>query len=169
MRRKKQPLSLAIACLIFLAVMVIGGHRAKSNFNRLSDYLASVNMANHFFAGAIAEPEKEKEIVIEETTEELIKFYAEKFGVSERLLACIIWEESKNDPDAIGDDGKARGLGQFWWGTWKDFRRAMGLSTQDMRTDKAEAIKTTAWALSQDLGYHWTTYWRCLKETKNGT
>ena len=93
---------------------------------------------------------------IEETIDELITFYCEKYEVREDLVRCVIANESSFNHLAIGDSGKAVGLSQFWLGTWRAFRKLMGLDDSDMRTDKAESIKTLVWGLANGKGSHWT-------------
>jgi hypothetical protein len=90
-----------------------------------------------------------------------IEKYAEEYGVSVRYLTCIAREESRFNSEAVGDSGKARGVYQFHLGTWQSFRRQMGLSTEDLRTDEEEATRTTAWAISKNLDGHWSVADEC--------
>lgn len=46
--------------------------------------------------------------------------YGEQYCIPPEVLACQCWQESRFDPDAVGDGGKARGLGQFWEATWRE-------------------------------------------------
>ena len=39
--------------------------------------------------------------------------------VNGSLIDCLIFYESSGNPEAVGDDGKARGILQFWEGTFK--------------------------------------------------
>ena len=96
------------------------------------------------------------------TEKELITFYSEKYNVNEKLVTCIIAKESTFNPEAIGDHGKAVGYAQFWAETWKRMRKQMGLETTDLRTDKAEAIKTLCFGLSTGRGHEWSTYKKCI-------
>jgi len=158
---RNSPANLAVICLIILGVLVYAGGRIKNNIRDFDAYSASLNNMRCVCAGGVVEPEEE--IIIENTTDELIKFYSEKYGVSERLVKCILQRESGFNPYAEGDKGLAVGLAQFHLGTYKAFRKVMGLEQVDFRTDKAEAIKTLCWALSKDLGRHWTVYKGCLR------
>ena len=101
-------------------------------------------------------PTPKEEIKVEETIDELITFYCQKYDVREDLVRCVIANESQFNHLAVGDSGKAKGLAQFWIGTWRSFRKLMGLDDSDMRTDKAESIKTMVWGLSQGKGNHWS-------------
>lgn len=105
---------------------------------------------------AIKEETKE-EIKVEETTSELIDFYSNRFKVDSDYITCIIRYESRFDTFAKGDSGKAWGLAQFWENTFRAFRRLMGLDENPMlRQDKAEAIKTLAWAISEGRDANWS-------------
>ncbi len=98
-----------------------------------------------------------------ETTEaELIKFYSEEYQVNQALVTCIIKKESTFNPKAVGDSGKAIGYAQFWHETWIRMRKQMGLETTDLRTDKAEAIKTLCWGLANGRGKEWSTFKKCI-------
>lgn len=88
----------------------------------------------------------------------LIKKWASFYKVDEDLVGCIVQEESRGNPLAVGDSGKAVGVAQFHLPTWKMFREKMGLSTIDQRNNANEAIRTLTWALSNGYGYHWTPY-----------
>ncbi len=97
-----------------------------------------------------------EEIKVEETITELTEFYGNKFEVEPSYLRCIIWFESRNDAEAVGDSGKAVGLCQFHLGTFLGFRKQMGLSQEDLRRDKAESVKVLAWAISKNYDHHWS-------------
>ena len=93
-----------------------------------------------------------------------IEKYAKEYGVSARYLVCLAREESRFDPNAIGDGGKAHGTYQFHLATWQMFRRQMGLSTEDLRACEEEATRTTAWAISKGLDRHWSVAEKCADE-----
>lgn len=164
--KRNSPVWFAALCLIGLLILVWSGHNVRNNNNRLNDYISSLHTGlsflNHKHVGGSIEA-KEEEIIIEETAKELIGFYCEKFGVSERLVTCIVKNESSFNHLATGDGGKAKGYAQFWIGTWKAFRKEMGLSVYDDRTDKAESIKTLVWGLATGKGSHWSVYKGCLR------
>ena len=92
---------------------------------------------------------------IDTTTETIIK-WAKYYGVSPEFGLCVAFHESSMNPLAVGDSGKARGLFQFWAGTWEMFRKKMGESTQDMRVNVNESSKTAMWAISEGYGSHWS-------------
>jgi len=93
-----------------------------------------------------------------------INKYAEEYDVSARYLVCLAREESRFDPQAVGDSGRAVGPFQYWLGTWQMFRRQMGLSTEDLRACEEESTRTTAWAISKGLDSHWTASSKCADE-----
>ena len=103
-----------------------------------------------------------EEIKVEETIDELILYYSDKFGVDADYIRCIVWFESRNDAEAVGDSGKAVGLCQFHLGTFLGFRKQMGLSQEDLRRDKAESVKVLAWAIQKNYDHHWSVVNRGL-------
>jgi len=96
------------------------------------------------------------------TPRALIVQFSYLYGVPENLALCIAKNESGFNPEAVGDHGKAVGLFQFWAGTWTMFRKKMGLSPVDLRTDPLESTRTAMWAIANGYGKHWSTYRRCL-------
>lgn len=66
--------------------------------------------------------------------------YGERYEIPAELLARQCRQESGFNPRAIGDGGKARGLGQFWEATWKD---VMG-TDWDEAFDPERAIEAMA-------------------------
>jgi len=99
--------------------------------------------------------------VIPKTIPEMIIEYSEKYQVDPLLVSCILENESHFRPEAIGDNGLAVGIAQFHLNTFKTFRRLMGETGKDLRTNPEESIKILCWALSTGRGYHWTAYRRC--------
>ena len=93
-----------------------------------------------------------------------IEKYAKEYGVSARYLVCLAREESRFNPEAVGDSGKAVGPFQYWLSTWQEFRRQMGLSTEDLRGCEEESVRTTAWAISNGLDRHWSVANKCAEE-----
>lgn len=88
----------------------------------------------------------------------LIVFYATLYGVSPALATEICRLESDFAWDAIGDDGKAHGLFQFHLPLWREQRAKMGLSTEDLRLDPVENVRTAMFTMSQGLGCRWSTW-----------
>ena len=93
-----------------------------------------------------------------------IEKYANEYGVSARYLVCLAREESRFDPEAVGDSGLSVGVFQFKFGTWQEFRQKMGLSTEDLRRCEEESTRTTAWAISNGLDRHWSVANKCANE-----
>ena len=159
MKKKKTRLCLATIALVLILTSAIGGEISEryKNFNSsLVSPLGSRLLVQARTEDRGLDIKPDEPVVIKETTKELISFYSQKYAVSEQLVSCVIEKESSFDPLAIGDNGKAVGLGQFHLATWRTFRAKMGLDGKDERTDKAEAIKTLVWGLSQGLGSHWS-------------
>lgn len=120
----------------------------------------SVDSSNLVVYKPTASPTPTPTPQIRETTEELIEYYSQVFSVNQKLVKCIIQNESGFDNLARGDcrSGSCRavGLSQFWLSTYQRFRKFMGLSTKDERTDKAEAVKTLVWAIKNGYGKEWS-------------
>lgn len=93
----------------------------------------------------------------------LIVLYACIYNVSPTLALRICELESDFNVTAIGDQGAARGLYQIHNnghdGSWQIMRRAMGETTEDLRLDARENIKTALFAMGE-LGLYrwWSTY-----------
>lgn len=145
-----------ISIIILLTLFLTGGkHDVTEN--------SSLDISHIDFPPPVLERE-EKEVIEgrvqfdSSTDSELVHYYSARYGVEPYLVACILEKESNFNPQAIGDNGKAVGMAQFHLGTFKMFRKKMGLSQEDLRTDKAESIKVLCWALSRGYGSHWTPY-----------
>ena len=163
-KKKKVNLCLGIVCLILILTSWLGGKAVKAyernNTCCVVPYFSRVLVqARTEDRGLDNRPTPISES--QTTEEELVYFYSEKYSVNPQMVSCIIEKESSWNAQAIGDSGLALGLAQFHRGTYIRFRKKMGLSAKDERTDKAEAIKTLVWGLSQGLGSHWTAYGRC--------
>jgi len=93
-----------------------------------------------------------------------ISHYARAYDLNEELVDCIVFRESSYNFQAVGDNGKAIGLGQIWPESWKHLRLAMGKSTADTRTNLDDALETLCWGLAN--GYHnwWSTYNDCVSQ-----
>ena len=92
---------------------------------------------------------------------QLIEKYSQEYSVRASLLKCIIWYESTNNPNAVGNQGE-QGLAQFKLSTFRSFREQMGEDEKASPFDPETAIQTLAWALSKGYGNHWSVYRRCL-------
>lgn len=83
--------------------------------------------------------------------------YSNQYGVPEHYVHCIIQHESRYNEIAVGDSGRAVGLGQFWPGTWEGFRKLMGEDPNvELRKNPEENIKTLVWALSENRDGNWS-------------
>ncbi len=97
------------------------------------------------------------------TIPEMIINYSEEYKVDPLLVSCILFNESSYNPNATGDSGKAKGISQFHLATFKNFRRLMGKSQEDLRLNPEASIETLCWALSTGRGYHWSVFKGCLR------
>ncbi len=97
------------------------------------------------------------------TIPEMIIKYSEKYKVDPLLVSCILFNESSYNPNATGDSGKAKGIAQYHLATFKNFRRLMGKSQEDLRLNPEASIETLCWALSTNRGYHWSVFEGCLR------
>ena len=93
--------------------------------------------------------------VYPETIDQMISDASQEFQIEKFRLHCILYHESRYNPEAIGDSGKAVGIAQFWSATWKGFRKLMNEEV-GVRTDARESIRTLAWALADGRGGNWT-------------
>ncbi len=164
--KKKANLWIGILALMLILTSAVGGELSERyktiNTNLISPvpngFLVSVRAET---SGLVVTPIPTPSV--KDTTEELISFYSQKYAISEQLVSCIITMESNYKHLAVGDNGASVGMAQFKIATWQSFRKQMGLSQKDERTDKAESIGTLTWALSRGLGRHWSVYRGCLK------
>ena len=88
------------------------------------------------------EPEQRREVPAGAITpyDELLRQEGREHGIDWRLLASIMYEESRFDPQAIGPGGSA-GLFQFMPATWQD------LGVEDPH-DPEEAVAAASWYVS---------------------
>lgn len=103
------------------------------------------------------------------TLEERIKIYiismAQKYGVDSELLLKIAKCESHFNPSARGDYRSetdtfmARGLFQFWAGTFSAFRKESGLLHLKYDSWESQA-ELAAWAFANGKEKHWLNCWR---------
>lgn len=104
-----------------------------------------------------------------DTNDDLKRFYSyvlkysDEYNVSEKVMSCILMNESTFRADPCGvtgscDGGLAAGIAQWHLTSWQDVRRKMGLSTKDLRSDPEESIKTMAFAISIGEAWRWTPW-----------
>lgn len=85
------------------------------------------------------------------STEDLIAYDANKYGVSEKVLSEVIFCESRNDPNAIGDYGTSFGLSQIHLPSHRDITKAQAF-------DPSFAVEFMAKNISIGKGSMWTCY-----------
>ncbi|MBI3633404.1 MAG: transglycosylase SLT domain-containing protein [Candidatus Vogelbacteria bacterium] len=94
---------------------------------------------------------KSKDCVVE-----LIKKYAEQYGVRVDLAISIADCESDFKVNARGDSGKAYGIYQFHKPTFDMFSKKLGEKLDYFSTE--DNIKLAMWAMANDKGFHWSCY-----------
>lgn len=100
-------------------------------------------------------------------TVSLARQVARDFSINEDTFLCVLQHESGlNSRTAdgslkCGDNGRSCGLGQIQYPTWVSIRRNAGWSTEDLRGDDYENLKTTAYGLKTSWKYHWSGYRLC--------
>ena len=95
----------------------------------------------------------------------LICLYAIVYNVPQSVALEVARLESDYDVAAIGDNGAAVGLFQIHSdpetgrGSWEIVRAAMGESTDDLRHDPHENVRTAMYAMGRmGLGRWWSTW-----------
>ena len=150
-RRKTIPiwqLNFILGSLFLLGISCVG--------IEIKNSYASQEFVSPVPEGGIVVVDKHYIPIYQETIDQYVAEASKKHRVPRYLLHCVIDHESDYREQAVGDSGKAVGVAQFWIGTWQDFRKKMGKSTEDERDNPKEAIDTLAWAISNGLGSHWT-------------
>lgn len=90
----------------------------------------------------------------EYTLPELVSHFASQYNVSPTQLMNVMRCESNYRQDSWGDGNRARGVFQYWQGTWDDFSKEFG---EKLDIESAyDQIKLTAWAFSKNKQSHWT-------------
>lgn len=102
--------------------------------------------------------------------EGVARYFADKFGINSETLLCTLRGESGIEGYTVksgytelkcGDNGKSCGIGQIQLPTWKSMRKHAGWSTEDLRGNDFENIRTTAYGMSTVWAEHWTAYRNC--------
>lgn len=102
--------------------------------------------------------------------EDIARHFAKKYGLNEETFICTLKKESGLNgwrPDGslkCGDNGASCGIGQIQLPTWKSMRKHAGWSTEDLRGNDYENIKTTAYGMATYWPEHWTGYRLCKAE-----
>jgi soluble lytic murein transglycosylase-like protein len=86
----------------------------------------------------------------------IIGLECQPYDVPLEFALCVAENESRFDPQAIGDHGDAVGLYQFHLGTWQHFRTRMGLPINDLRLDARESARTACWAFAHGFRQRWS-------------
>jgi hypothetical protein len=169
----KRPFWLTVASFI-LGLVLVGAAAIWFNTTRtyhypLSEEEPTPSVMRRLDPSEYSEETKRRTSITDTTgaSAELIHYinkYSEEYGVSARYLVCLAREESRFDPNAVGDSGRAVGPFQYWLSTWQMFRRQMGLSTEDLRACEKESVRTTAWAVANGLSRHWSVAAKCAEE-----
>jgi len=98
------------------------------------------------------------ERIAHETEDEIVstvKVWALYYDIDDAYALCVAQRESSFDQAAIGDDGNAVGLWQFWLPTWEIFRKKMNASVDDQRDNLQESTRTAMWAFANGYARHW--------------
>jgi hypothetical protein len=97
-------------------------------------------------------------IIAPEELDHLFESYGNQYGVNSNTLKIIAKCESTFNPNAVSPSGLYGGLFQFSPATWISTRRSMGLEENpDLRFNPEEAIRTTAYKISQSGVGAWPT------------
>lgn len=162
-------LSLGLTALLGLAIYRWATSSSVYYINPASEEEPTPSTMRRLDPSEYSEETKRRMAVVDTNgaSPELIHYiekYANEYGVSARYLVCLAREESRFDPEAVGDSGLSVGVFQFKFGTWQEFRQKMGLSTEDLRRCEEESTRTTAWAISNGLDRHWSVANKCANE-----
>ena len=94
-------------------------------------------------------PRVKRPVFTPEHLDPLFNKYSQEYGVDKQVLIKIADCESKFNPQAV--NGSYAGMYQFLASTWISNRKAMGQDPNpSLRFNPEEAIKTTAFKISQD-------------------
>ena len=89
----------------------------------------------------------------------LIALYAIIYNVPQPVALEVARLESDYNVTAQGDGGDAVGIFQWHKPSWDIVRRAMGETTEDLRLDARENIRTAMYAMGpMKLGRWWSTW-----------
>jgi hypothetical protein len=81
-------------------------------------------------------------------------------AASSPLVECIIWAESRGNPNAVNRSSGASGLGQFLASTWRTTPQGRaGLSVFDPAANRA----AVAWMISVGRAGEFSTLWGCRR------
>lgn len=82
--------------------------------------------------------------------------YTKQYGVDPVIFKKVMFCESSNNPDAVGDHGLARNVMQFHKPTFDSYAKLYG---KQLSYDSYEdQIELAAWMFSNGEQHHWTCY-----------
>lgn len=79
------------------------------------------------------------------------------------LIACLIYYESKGNPNAIGDNGLAFGKLQFWKSTFYEYCQRYDMELDYYNSDHQIILADEMISRDWNNVYHWSTAERCLR------
>jgi hypothetical protein len=92
----------------------------------------------------------------------IITLYANLYGVPPDYALCVAQAESRLDPAAVGDSGRAAGLWQFHEPFWREMRAEMGRDADPaLRFDVRESTETAMYAMRRGYWEKWSTDCQC--------
>ena len=91
-----------------------------------------------------------------------VSFYP-KTATYGSLIDCLVFEESSGNPNAVGDEGRAKGILQFHSPTFQQYCVNRFNYRNDIWDEEIQR-NCCAEMLENDLGYHWSTYKQCRKK-----
>lgn len=88
-----------------------------------------------------------------------IDYYSKLYNTNYDTVSKVIQCESKFNPNAVGDGGRSRGIGQFQEPTFNRLSRLM--SEELDYNSQHDQIKLLTWSIANGHGREWTAY-RCI-------
>lgn len=90
-----------------------------------------------------------------EVIEDYIDLYAPVYKVNPKIIKRVVECESNFNPEAVGDQGKAYGVAQFWQKTFDSFKKEAGIEDLEYK-NWMHQIDLMFWAFSNGKQNHWT-------------
>lgn len=91
-----------------------------------------------------------------------IDYYSLMYGVDKNLSSKVIQCESHYNINAVGDEGRSRGIAQFQEPSFNRLSRLMGEELD--YNSSHDQIKLMVWSIANGHGMEWTAY----RAIKNG-
>lgn len=95
-----------------------------------------------------------------------IKLACDDYKIAYDLIIAICMQESSLNPNCIGDNGKAFGLGQIREEFWNDTANSLGL--YDWRTDAVQNATMVCYLMSRQMNDHHLTMGAALNIYRHG-